>query len=173
MIYDDAQREQLAKQDNEAVLNTFYRMPVVSPNINFYGDHITVNTPTYVDGINLYKIDEVILYIIGVFKFAPFWLVNQWYRLYGKNGNISIENMVKVGIVWLEASALGVMIRPTQWLFKQLDIEEQYRYWLDIPFNLMNHTCAEEQIMYRSLWLTRGNQAKDGFSRAVTAAGIN
>lgn len=158
MIYDDAQREQLAKQDNEAVLNTFYRMPVVSPNINFYGDHITVNTPTYVDGINLYKIDEVILYIIGVFKFAPFWLVNQWYRLYGKNGNISIENMVKVGIVWLEASALGVMIRPTQWLFKQLDIEEQYRYWLDIPFNLMNHTCAEEQIMFD---IMMGNEASE------------
>ena len=158
MIYDDNQRELLAKQDIEAVKNTYYRMPVVSPNKIFKEDHIVVNTMNYPTGINLYKIDEVILYIIGVFKFAPFWLVNQWYKLYGRDGNLSVAYMVKVGIVWLEASALGIMIRPTQWLFKELDIEEQYRYWLDIPFNLMNHTCAEEQIVFD---IMMGNEKSD------------
>ena len=136
--------EILELQDSEAVKNTFYRYPKVSPHINKFDNYVEVRTVT--DIADIYKLEEVILYIIADFKFAPVWLIQQWYDDYHKNGYEIIEKWIKVGIVWAETSPMGVFIRPTKFLLDMMKIDNQY--YIDIPFRLLNHTCAEEQITF-------------------------
>ena len=128
----------LSIQDQETVKNTFYRYPKVSPHITKYNDCVEVKT---IDNIaQLFKIDEVVLYIIADFKFAPVWLIQQWYDDFKLSGYEAVENWIKVGIVWAETSASGVFIRPTKFLLDMMEIDKQW--YVDIPFNLLNHTCA-------------------------------
>ena len=131
-------------QDQEAVKNTYYRSPKVTPHINKFEDHLEIKTID--DSTNIYKIDEVVLYIIATFKFSPVWLIKQWYEDFDKDGYKTVENWISVGIVWAETSPMGVFIRPTKFLFEMMDIDNQS--YIPIPFGLLNHTCAEEQIMF-------------------------
>ena len=131
-------------QDNEAVKNTYYRYPKVTPHINKFQDYVEIKTID--NAVSLHKLEEVILYIIADFKFSPVWLIKQWCADYNKDGQTLIENWVKVGIVWAETTSMQVMIRPTKFLFDIMKIEDQN--YIDIPFNLMNHTCAEEQMCF-------------------------
>lgn len=140
----NSQLDLLTIQDQEAVKNTYYRYPKVTPHINLYSDHVEVKT---IDNtVNLYKIDEVILYIIARFRWVPAWLAQQWFEVYGINGYSQIEKWIRVGLVWAQTGSTGVFIRPTYFLFNMMDIKEN-RY-VDIPFNLLNHTCAEMQIIF-------------------------
>lgn len=140
----ESQLKLLELQDQEAVKNSFYRYPRVSPHITQYEDHVEVKT---IDNIaNIYKIDEVVLYIIADFKWAPLWLIQQWYEDFNLDGYSAVENWINVGITWAETSTNGVFIRPTKFLLDMMDISDQ-RY-AEIPFNLLNHTCAEEQIIF-------------------------
>ena len=51
---------------------------------------------------------------------------------------------------------MGVFIRPTKFLFDLMEIDDtNYR---DIPFGLLNHTCAEEQIVFD---LSMGNDKSE------------
>lgn len=140
----ESQLKLLELQDQEAVKNSFYRYPRVSPHITQYKDHVEVKT---IDKVaNLYKIDEIVLYIIADFKWAPLWLIQQWYEDFNLDGYKAVENWINVGITWAETSTNGVFIRPTKFLLDMMDINDQ-RY-AEIPFNLLNHTCAEEQIIF-------------------------
>ena len=140
----DSQLKLLELQDQEAVKNSFYRYPRVSPHITQYEDHVEVKT---IDKVaNIYKIDEIVLYIIADFKWAPLWLIQQWYEDFNLDGYKAVENWINVGITWAETSTNGVFIRPTKFLLDMMDIQDQ-RY-AEIPFNLLNHTCAEEQIVF-------------------------
>lgn len=134
----------LELQDSEAVKNTFYRYPRISPHITKYTDHVEIKTIS--DLTNIYKLDEVILYIISDFKFAPVWLIQQWYEDYNTDGYKMVESWVKTGIVWADTSPMGVFIRPTKFLLDLMEIENQN--YIDIPFGLLNHTCAEEQMVF-------------------------
>lgn len=134
----------LEMQDQEAVKNTYYRYPRVTPHINKFADFIEIKTIDH--AVKLYKLDEVILYIIADFKFAPVWLIQQWCEDFNKNGYNMIENWIRVGIVWAQPSSVGVFLRPTKFLFELFEIDKQF--YIDIPFNLLNHTCAEEQITF-------------------------
>lgn len=131
-------------QDQEAVKNTYYRSPKVTPHIEKFDSYLEVKTIDNKAVIN--KIDEVVLYIIADFKFAPVWLIKQWYEDFNLDGYKTIENWISVGIVWAETSPLGVFIRPTKILFDMMDIKNQS--YIAIPFGLLNHTCAEEQIVF-------------------------
>ena len=144
----------LELQDSENVKNTFYRYPKISPHLTKFDNHYEIKT---IDNqISIYKIEEIILYIIADFKFAPIWLIQQWFEDYNKNGYEIIENWIKVGIVWAEPSSMGVFIRPTKFLFDLMEIDDtNYR---DIPFGLLNHTCAEEQIVFD---LSMGNNKSE------------
>lgn len=139
-----SQLELLEIQDQDAVKNSFYRYPKVTPHLVKYVDGLEVKTID--DTTYLRKIDEVILYIIARFRWAPAWLAQQWFETYGIDGYSRIEKWIKVGIVWAEAGTMGVYIRPTHFLFELVDIKEDK--WTNVPFNLYNHTCAEMQIVF-------------------------
>ncbi len=144
----------LALQDQEVVKNTFYRYPKVTPHINKKEDHLEIKTID--DSADIYKLDEVVLYIISIFKWSPLWLIQQWFDDYNLNGFEYVSKWIKVGIVWAETTALGVFIRPTKILLDLMSDDKQK--WEDINFNLLNHTCAEEQIMFDILM---GNQKSE------------
>lgn len=139
-----SQLELLEIQDQEAAKNTYYRYPKVTPHLNLFEDHLQVKTMD--NAVNIYKIDEVILYIVARFKWAPAWLAQQWFEAYNIDGYEHIELWIKVGLVWAQTGSMGVFIRPTYLLFNMMDIKETN--YTDIPFNLFNHTCAEMQIVF-------------------------
>lgn len=139
-----SQLELLEIQDSEAAKNTYYRYPKVSPTINQYNDHIEVKTIE--DKSEIYYIDEIVLYIIARFRWAPAWLIQQWYEVYNLDGYKRIEDYIKVGLVWAETGSTGVFIRPTYFLFELMDIPDNK--YTEVPFNLLNHTCAEMQMVF-------------------------
>lgn len=153
-----SQLELLEIQDEEAVKNTYYRYPKVTPHVNMYVDHVEIKTID--DVASIYTLDEVVLYIIARFRWAPAWLIQQWYEVYATNGYNQIERFIRVGLVWAQTGSTGVFIRPTYFLFDLMDIydstwvdkngvEHKNRPgYVDVPFNLLNHTCAEMQIMF-------------------------
>ena len=135
----------LKLQDAEVVRNSFYRHPKVTPNIEKYQDHVVVKTLD--TECKIYKLEEVTLYIIADFKFAPVWLVQQWFELYGRDDYFqSVLNWIAVGIVWTETTSMGVYIRPTKLLLDLFQIENDN--YMAIPFGLLNHTVSEEQMIF-------------------------
>lgn len=134
----------LSIQDQEAVKNTYYRYPKITPHIVKYTEYIEVKTID--DKVYLTKLEEVILYIVSEFKFVPIWLIQQWYNDYQKVAYDIIKTWIKVGLVWADNWETGVFLRPTKFLLDMMDIQDQS--WVDIPFGLLNHTCAEEQMMF-------------------------
>lgn len=139
-----SQLDLLEIQDQEAVKNTYYRYPKVTPHITKYNDFIEVKTID--NSVDIRKIDEVVLYIIARFRWAPAWLIQQWFEVYSIDGYTQIEKYINVGLVWAQTGSTGVFIRPTYYLFSMMDIKETF--YTDIPFNLLNHTCAEMQIVF-------------------------
>lgn len=139
-----SQLDLLEIQDQEAVKNTYYRYPRVTPHINLYTDHLEIRTID--DVAQIHKIDEVVLYIIARYRWVPAWLAQQWFEVYDINGYDRIEKWIRVGLVWAQTGSTGVFIRPTYFLFSLMEIKETN--YTDIPFNLLNHTCAEMQIMF-------------------------
>lgn len=134
-------------QDQENVKNTYYRAPKVIPNIKKESDeYITIYNEE--ESVDLTNLEEAIFYILVLFKFIPLWLLEQWAEL-------SLETLLKyrdLGLVWFEETSMGVFLRPTRWLLDLYEVEDT-RY-IDIPFGLLNHTCAEEQLMFD---ITTGN----------------
>ena len=139
-----SQLELLEIQDEEAVKNTYYRYPKITPHINLYTDHLEINTID--NSATIYTLDEVVLYIVARFRWTPAWLIQQWYEVYNLDGYSQIEKFIKVGLVWAQTGSTGVFIRPTYFLFELMDISDTD--YTDIPFNLLNHTCAEMQIVF-------------------------
>lgn len=139
-----SQLDLLEIQDQEAAKNTYYRYPKVTPHLTKYEDRLEVKTID--DSATLRKLDEVVLYIIARFKWAPAWLIQQWFEVYKINGYSCIDKWIRVGLVWAQTGSFGVYIRPTYFLFELVDIDDT-RY-TDVPFNLFNHTCAEMQIVF-------------------------
>ena len=132
-------------QDSEAVKNSFYRAPKISPTIVAHQNYIEVKT---VDtSCKIQKIEETVLGIIADFKFAPYWLIQQWFEDFGfTNSFYIVSDWISVGLVWVETSSMGVFIRPTKFLLDMFQIEKQF--YEAIPFGLLNHTCSEEQIVF-------------------------
>lgn len=154
-----SQLELLEIQDQEAVKNTYYRYPKVTPHIRLFDDYLEVKTIDDTAIIN--TIDEIVLYIIARFRWAPAWLIQQWYEVYKLDGYSRIEQFIRVGLVWAQTGSTGVFIRPTYFLFEMTDIYDNVKVdpktgktikyrpnYVDIPFNLLNHTCAEMQIVF-------------------------
>lgn len=142
-----SQLDLLEIQDQEAVKNTYYRYPKVTPHINMYADHIEVKTID--DVAQIHRVDEVVLYIIARFKWVPAWLAQQWFEVFNINGYDRIEKWIRVGLVWAETGSTGVFIRPTYFLFNMMDItDDKSTRYTEVPFNLLNHTCAEMQIVF-------------------------
>lgn len=139
-----SQLDLLEIQDQEAAKNTYYRYPKVTPHLTKYEDHLEVKTID--DSATLRKLDEVVLYIIARFKWAPAWLIQQWFEIYQIDGYSQIEKWIRVGIAWAQTGSFGVYIRPTYFLFEMMDINDTR--WIEVPFNLFNHTCAEMQIVF-------------------------
>lgn len=141
---DKSQFDLVANQDQEAVKNTYFRYPKVTPHIKKAKDYVEVKTID--SSVKLRKIDEVILYIIARFKWVPAWLAQQWFAVYSINGYSRMEQWIHVGLVWADTGSTGVFIRPTFFLFEMMEIKETK--FVSIPFNLLNHTCAEMQIVF-------------------------
>lgn len=154
--------ELLTIQNREAAKNTFYRRPRKSPHIDWGQGYIDIKT---IDNIaRIKKIDEVTLNILCEFTFIPIWLIQQWYADYNLDGYFAVESWIKVGLAWCEPTALGVYIRPTRFILDQIFAEsnegtpeekekekkdfEFRKKFRGLPFNLMNHNCAEMQIMF-------------------------
>lgn len=149
--------DELTLQDREAAKNTFYRYPKVEPDIIKANPARGIMKPevrTINGKITLEKIDEVTLYILCEFKFIPVWLIQQWYNVYYDRklniGYARVLHWIEFGLAWCEATSLGVYIRPTMFLLNVIydtddDADKQFT---GLPFNLMNHTCSEEQLMF-------------------------
>ena len=154
--------ELLTLQDQEAARNTFFRRPKKSPHVSAGPGYIEYKTIE--DVARITKIDEVVLHILCEFTFIPIWLIQQWYRDFDLDGYRFVENWIKVGLAWCEPTALGVYIRPTRFMLDQIFMEsnqgtdeekvkekedlEFRKKFRGLPFNLMNHTCSEMQIMF-------------------------
>lgn len=135
----------LRLQDAEAVKNTFFRSPKVSPAIIHNGTYITVKTIN--NETNIYKLEEIILGIIADFKFAPYWLIQQWFEDFNRDDSFTkVSEWLSVGLVWVDSNALGLFVRPTKFLLDMYKIEDQT--FIDISFGKLNHTCSEEQIIF-------------------------
>lgn len=137
--------EILANQDVESVKNSYYRAPKVNPSVS-QPNPKSILISTVEETVTLNKIDEVILYIISSFKFSPIWMLEQWFEQYSLKAEPVIISWVNIGLVWLEESAMGPIVRPTLFLLN-LFKEEATKYSA-VPFNLMNHTCSEQSITF-------------------------
>lgn len=148
--------EELTLQNKEAALNTFYRYPKVEPDIIKANPQKGILRPevrTINGKITLDKIDEVTLYILCEFKFLPIWLIQQWYAVYypgTMEGYNRVLRWIDFGLAWCEPTSLGVYIRPTMFLLNIIyeEADEGSKKFIGLPFNLMNHTCSEAQIMF-------------------------
>ena len=136
----------LSIQDKESVKNSDYRAPKRSPGIKKLSD-TEIEVRTVDDGCIISKLEEAILYIIATFKFCPFWLIQQWFYSIEKNdGFEKVSSWVQVGLVWAETTSMGIFLRPTKFLFDMFKVEDEK--FLEIPFGMLNHTCAEQQIVF-------------------------
>jgi len=144
--------DELTLQDKDAAKNTFYHYPRVEPDIikaNPNKERFRPEVRTLDGKIVLDKIDEVTLYILCEFKFIPIWLIQQWYDIYDLNGYDRVLGWIQFGLAWCDATSLGVYIRPTMFLLNVIyDKDDGSKKYIGLPFNLMNHTCAEEQLMF-------------------------
>jgi len=134
----------LALQDQEVVKNTFYRYPKVSPHTTLYEDHLEVKTID--ESVDLYKLDEVVLYILSTYKWIPLWLIQQWFEDYNKDGFLYASKWIKVGLVWAETTALGVFIRPTKYLLDlMIDEPDKAKEIISVleKYNLLYKTQIE------------------------------
>lgn len=136
----------LSIQDKESVKNSYYRAPKKVPSIQKISDKI-IEVRTADSSCQISKLEETILHIIAQFKYSPFWLMQQWFYLYTKtNGYNIVLSWIEVGLVWAETTSMGIFIRPTKFLFDMFKIEDEK--YLEIPFGMLNHTCAEQQITF-------------------------
>lgn len=137
----------LAIQDKESVKNAYYRAPKKSPHITKIAkDKIEVKTID--DSTIISKLEETILYILISFKYIPFWLIQQWYDDMNDNNCFdTISAWIRVGLVWAQETSMGVFIRPTAFLFNMFKIDDPGQFE-DIPFGQLNHSCAEQQIIF-------------------------
>jgi hypothetical protein len=135
----------LKLQNAESMKNSFYRAPKLTPTIIQHEDKVEVRTADV--KVYLEKIEETILGIIADFKFAPYWLIQQWYEDFEIYDSFErVSSWIAVGLTWIETSPLGIFIRPTKFLLDMFKIENQA--YIDIPFGLLNHTCGEEQLVF-------------------------
>ena len=137
----------LTLQDSEQTKNTYFRAPRQSPHIQKI-DASTLEVRTVEYSVRIGKLEETILSIIANFKFAPFWLVQQWYDDFYKQpvAFTVVSQWIQVGLVWADTSPMGVFLRPTRFLLDMFKVEDTS--FVDIPFALLNHTCGEQQIMF-------------------------
>lgn len=137
----------LEYQDSEAVKNSFYRSPKVTPTINKYTEYIEVRTID--DKALIYKIEETMLAILAQFKYLPFWLIDEWYEDMGYSDDYAfhvVDSFIKVGLVTVETSTLGVFLRPTKFLLDLMGEEKQT--YIPIPFNMLNHNLSEAKLLF-------------------------
>lgn len=148
--------EILSIQDKESAKNSWYRAPKQTPTIKKVSDEL-IEVRTVDDIAEISKLEETILNIIATFKFSPFWLVQQWFYSYiHNNGFDEVSKWINVGLVWAETTSMGIFLRPTRFLLDmfKLDVER----FLEIPFGLLNHTCAEQQLIFD---ITMGNKESE------------
>ena len=140
----------LKLQDGEQVKNSYYRSPRVSPNIRKEGpDCLVVYTAE--DRVEIIQLEEVILYVISEFKFAPYWLVQKWYDDVlndAKKAFVAISSWLKVGLVWVETTPTGVYLRPTRFLLDIYNEDVEKKNYEPIPFNNLSHNIAEAQLVF-------------------------
>ena len=101
--------------------------------------------------IELNAFDEIVLSIVLKFLFMPVWLVYNFYNMFEiieekEETYDIIDEWIECGLVWKEPSVTGEYIRPTYALFELFD--EDKRKYSNIPFNMLTHTIAEEQVMF-------------------------
>ncbi len=138
----------LKLQNNDSVKNSYYRAPKVAPNIQkMSSDCLIVNTVS--DVVEIRRLEEIILSIISDFKFVPYWIIQRWYiDMTGEHDRAMevVSKLIKVGLVWAETSPTGVYIRPTRFLLDMF--HEEFTNYIDIPYNTLTHTIAEQQMMF-------------------------
>lgn len=146
----------LKLQDPEAKKNTYFRARKKTP-------------PTYVKGVNhllvsngekqikLYRIDEIVLYLLQDFKFLPLWLVQQWYADFGTKSIYNLlEKLMSVGLIWVDTDPSGVFLRPTVHLL-DLYKNENIKY-TGIPKMFLNHSFSEAQVVFDILMGNRKSE---------------
>lgn len=143
----------LAIQDSESTKNSYYRHPKITPNIKTISES-RIEIRTTEESVYIEKLEECILYIIASFKFCPIWLLKLWFRDFSiNNGYDRVLSWIRVGLTWSETTSMGVFLRPTRFLLELFKIDD-CRY-VEIPFGLLNHTCAEERLIFD---ITMGNE---------------
>lgn len=146
----DIELDQVRSGATTALKNTWgNRYHPVIPTVKHNGGSITYSTSLV--SVDITPFDEITLYVISRFLFAPVWLVKRWYEPVGMVGNEGyvddmIRSWVRLGLVWMEQEVTGSYLRPTHALFQMFQ-QPPYHY-CNIPFNMLTHTIAEEEIMH-------------------------
>lgn len=143
--------ELLKTQDDTATNNTLFRaIKRGTPKYEKHPNYLRVfieKRKKEVASCNIFRIDEIVLYLITDFKFIPLWLIQQWYSDFNQTSIYSIlEGWMSVGLVWLETDPTGVFIRPTKHLLKLFG-EEKVSY-VPIPKQFLNHSFGEAQVVF-------------------------
>lgn len=138
--------ELLKTQDQEAKKNTLFRgTKRTVPTYEKIDNYLLVTNKE--DSCRIYRIDEIVLYLIQDFKFLPLWLIQQWYKDFNITNTFSIlEGFIKVNLVWLESDPTGIYLRPTKHLLN-LFSSEKVNYTA-IPKQFLNHKFGEAQVVF-------------------------
>lgn len=98
--------------------------------------------------------DEVVLSIIGKYKFCPLWLAKQWYETntttaIGVDNESKIRKFIDFGLLYAFPSTVATFLMPTERLASILDIK--LGEFTNPPYNTLTHTISEEQVMFECL----------------------
>lgn len=106
--------------------------------------------------------DEIILAILLKFRFAPSWLVMEWYdsirediKLFPEDEGYKefslnrLRDLINVGFVYEFPSAVSMFLMPTEKLASIFG--ERLGGFNNPPYNTLTHTISEQQIMFDCL----------------------
>ena len=151
------------KFSSKVLDNTWQNYNPVNPSI-IKKDTVIIKTEE--QEVFISNFEEVVLYIIANFLFAPVWLVENWIKKYKMSLNTpknTITSWVNTGLVWIEPSVTGLYLRPTNSLFKLFNMPIiKYR---SIPYNQLSHTICEEQVTLEIMLGDKDNNINKVFSK--------
>lgn len=137
--------ELLKIQNSESAMNSFYRYRKGKPFFIQQENYLLVrNDDSF---CKIYRIDEIVLYLIQDFRYLPIWLIQQWYSDFQINNIFSIlEGWINCGLVWIQPDSSSIFIRPTKNLL-ELFKADKINYEA-IPKMFLNHKFSEAQIVF-------------------------
>lgn len=137
--------ELLKIQNNESAMNSFYRYRKGKPTYIQQENYLLVRNDKHF--CKIYRIDEIVLYLIQDFRFLPIWLIQQWYQDFNIHSIFNLlEDWVNCGLVWIQPDSSSIFVRPTRNLLELFNATKLN--YEGIPKMFLNHKFSEAQIVF-------------------------